>query len=198
MKFRCAVTVREVAPQGLVLESRPGTGRLVLAALLFVVAFACLGTALRQHVGGTPLVQVTPYAIGAILAGQQALAALGRALALMQRLTFDRGLGELRLESLDPRRNASANYPLPQLLKVHLNRVDDGTFDPDTLLFIFRGGGAIQFPPAPGRAKELEGIAARLGRYLGIPRAGREKVAAPTQRLRPEAGRKAPRESQEA
>lgn len=191
MQLRCAVTWKD-SPRGLVLEARPGSGLLALGALGLGLALFALAIALRRHATGAPLVEIAPWGVACGLAAHQGLSLLGRALGLMQRLVLDRLLGELRLESLDPRRQASAVYPLGQLLKLHLNKVDDGTFDPDTLLLIFRGGGAIQFPPAPGRPKELEGMAARVGRFLGIPRAGREAIAPGAQRLRPEGKAKRP------
>lgn len=87
-----------------------------------------------------------------------------------QVLTLDKNLNQLKLTTKGITKPKVASYKLSDVIKVHHNRVDDGTFDKHAILFIFRGGGAIQFPPRGGQPKTMAILADTVTRFLGVDR----------------------------
>jgi hypothetical protein len=87
-----------------------------------------------------------------------------------QVLTLDKNLNQLTVTTKGLGKPKIDRYKLADVIKVHHNRVDDGTFDKHSILFIFRGGGAIQFPPKGGQPKTMAILADTVTRFLGVDR----------------------------
>ncbi|MDB5097043.1 MAG: hypothetical protein JWM80_1464 [Cyanobacteria bacterium RYN_339] len=87
-----------------------------------------------------------------------------------QVLTLDKNHNTLTVTTRGVLAPKVETYKLRDVIKVHHNRVDDGTFDKHAILFIFRGGGAIQFPPKGGQPKTMAILADTVTRFLGVDR----------------------------
>jgi hypothetical protein len=87
-----------------------------------------------------------------------------------QVLTLDKNHNQLVVTTKGVLAPKVEKYKLSDVIKVHHNRVDDGTFDKHAILFIFRGGGAIQFPPKGGQPKTMAILADTVTRFLGVDR----------------------------
>jgi hypothetical protein len=87
-----------------------------------------------------------------------------------QVLTLDKNRNQLTVTTKGVFKPKVETYRLRDVIKVHHNRVDDGTFDKHAILFIFRGGGAIQFPPKGGQPKTMAILADTVTRFLGVDR----------------------------
>ena len=90
-----------------------------------------------------------------------------------QTLAFDRTLGQVSLTTRGLFGDQVMRYALRDVVKAHVNRVDDGIYDPGTMLVIFRGGGTLQFPGQPGVPKRVEAACDALSRFLAVPRSDR-------------------------
>lgn len=95
---------------------------------------------------------------------------LGLPAGSVQTLTLDKNLNSVTVKTRRLTGLSIDRYRLDEVIKVHHNRVDDGTFDKHAILLIFRGGGAIQFPPGGGQPTTMTILAESVTQFLGVVR----------------------------
>lgn len=163
----------------LVLESSPDRGILGCGGVFLFLAFSLTVWALENDLARMPLVDSCYLLILDAVLLYLGAYALWLPLGTRQTLALDKNLNGVSVTTRGLFKTASERYRLDEVIKVHHNRVDDGTFDPNALLLIFRGGGAIQFPPGGGQPKTTALLADVVAEFLDVNRSD----AAPKQVL---------------
>ncbi len=181
MRHPLATPIRLVRLDGrrFVVEARPNWALIALSGAFFAAAYVFGGWMLINSTRVTSAVDV-------FLLGTVVLVMLHVALRYLlapqggeQTYAFDKHAGLLAVTTKGLLKDRVDRYRLRDIVKLHVNRVDDGIYDPATLLVIFKGGGTLQFPAYPGVPSRVEALADALGRFLEVARSDRGRPAAP-------------------
>lgn len=172
--FATSVRIARHDARRLVLEA-PANWAMVGLAVAFLTAAYTLGLWTLAN-GAMTLDPRDTFLMGiwVLLMLHVALRYLVAPLGGEQTYTFDRTLGQLSVTTRGLLGDQVLRYPLREIVKVHVNRVDDGIYDPGTMLVIFRGGGTLQFPAQPGVPARVEAACEALAKFLAVPRSDRQ------------------------
>jgi hypothetical protein len=170
------VRILERKARSLSLESQPDWGLFGCGICFLLLAFLLTFWALANGLTGLPITETCYLLMLDGVLVYLGFYALCLPLGTEQVLTLDRARHTLTLTTRGLRKPKVEVYSLRDVIKVHHNRVDDGTFDKHALLFIFRGGGAIQFPAGGGQPKTVELLVDVVTRFLGVERSDATQI----------------------
>ena len=172
MRHPLATPIRLVRHDGrrLVVEARPNWSLVALSVAFFVGAYLVGGWALINSSAAIQAADVFLLGVMVLVMLHAALRYLLAPLGGEQTYVFDKPAGALVVTTRGLLRDRVDRYRLRDIVKLHVNRVDDGVYDPATLLVIFKGGGTLQFPAHPGVPARVEALAGALGRFLAVAR----------------------------
>ena len=174
-----SISVARPAAHRLVVNAEPNWSFTALAVIFFVGAYVVAGSALING-------QLLPRAVDHFMVMVMVIVLLHVAFRYLlgplgadQTYVFDKAEGLLSVTTRGMWRDRVDHYPLGQLVKLHVNRVDDGIYDPSTMLVIFQGGGTLQFPLNPAAPARIDEVCDQLSRFLGVPRSDQPLPATP-------------------
>lgn len=154
----------------LVVEARPNWSLVLLSVAFFVAAYVFGFWALINGTVGASVVDGFLVGVMVLVMLHLAVRYLLAPLGGEQIFAFDKPQGLLTVTTKGMLKDRVDRYRLRDVVKLHVNRVDDGIYDPSTLLVIFKGGGTLQFPAHPGVPARVEALAEALGRFLAVSR----------------------------
>lgn len=183
MRHPLATPIRLVRHDGrrFVFEARPNWSLIGLSGTFFVAAYVFGFWTLINSTMSTPPTDIFLLGITVIVMLHAALRYLLAPLGGEQTYAFDKQAGTLAVTTKGLLKDRVDRYRLRDVVKLHVNRVDDGIYDPATMLVIFKGGGTLQFPVYPAVPARVEALADALGRFLEVSRSDvvRPAAAAP-------------------
>lgn len=153
-----------------VVQAPPNWPVVWLSLAFFLAAYGLGGWALAN--GATLLDPVDTFLVGIVVIAllHVALRYLFAPLGCDQTYLFDKPMDELKVTTRGFFRDRVERYRLRDIVKLHLNRVDDGIYDAHTMLVIFKGGGTLQVPARPGVPKRVAATVDVLEAFLGVAR----------------------------
>jgi hypothetical protein len=165
--FATSIRVTHQDARRFVVAALPNWSLVGLSVAFLVAAYALGGYAVVNGAAG----------VDAFLMGVMVLVLLHVSVRYLfgplggeQTYAFDKGAGTLTVTTKGLWKDQVDRYRLRDVVKLHVNRVDDGIYDPGTLLVIFKGGGTLQFPAHPGVPKRADALAEALARFLAVTR----------------------------
>lgn len=169
-----------------VVEARPNWGLIGLSLAFFVAAYSVGLWTLINSTRTTSPIDLFLLGMAVLVMFHVAVRYLLAPLGTEQTFAFDRKEGTLAVTTKGLRKDRVERYRLREVVKLHVNRVDDGIYDPATLLVIFKGGGTLQFPAHPGVPARIDALADALGRWLVVARSDDAPRPAPTPAFDPD------------
>jgi hypothetical protein len=164
------VRLVENRSRALKMVARPDTGILGCGAFFLFLAFTLTCWAIENGLALTPLADSSYLLLLDFVLIYMGVYGLFLPLGTAQELSFDKNMNSVIVKTRRIFGSQIDRYRLSDVIKVHLNLVDDGTFDKHSILLIFRGGGALQFPPGGGQPKTVALLTDVLTKFLGVNR----------------------------